>query len=93
MLFRSAWYTEDIQSPSGPEVYGGLPGLILQLNSNDAEVVFTAVEINTKGLDKKLVQAPADGKKITRAAFRKMMEDQFGPDAGSGKAVIRIIRN
>jgi len=88
-----AWYSEDLQSPSGPEVYGGLPGLILLLDSNNGEMIFSAIEIDTKGLDKKLVQAPVDGKKITRAAFRKMMEDQFGPGAGGGKPTIRIIRN
>jgi GLPGLI family protein len=88
-----AWYSEDLQSPSGPEVYGGLPGLILLLNNNNGEMVFLALEVDTKGLDKKLVQAPGDGKKITRAAFRKMMDDQFGADAGGGKPTIRIIRN
>jgi len=56
-------------------------------------VVFTAEDIDTKGLDKGLVHAPTDGKKITREAFRKMMEDQFGPGAGGGRATIRIIRN
>jgi GLPGLI family protein len=86
-----AWYTEDIQSPSGPEVYGGLPGLILQLNINDGEMVYSAQEITTG--NSTLVHAPTDGKKITRAAFRKMMEEQFGPDAGSGRPTIRIIRN
>lgn len=88
-----AWYAEDIQSPSGPEVYGGLPGLILLLNINDGEMVYAAQEIAAGNPDHKLVQAPADGKKITRAAFRKMMEEQFGPDAGSGRPTIRIIRN
>jgi len=86
-----AWYAEDLQSPSGPEVYGGLPGLILQLDSNDGEIVFTAVEISST-FDRKLVQAPADGKKITRAAFKKMMEEQFGEGGPGGRATIRIIR-
>ncbi len=88
-----AWYTENIQSPSGPEVYGGLPGLILQLNINDAEMVYMAVEVDTKGSDKGLVKAPTDGKKITRAAFQKMMEEQFGPAGKGGRPMIRIIRN
>lgn len=89
----TAWFTEDIQCPSGPEEYGGLPGLILRLDINDGELVFSADDIDTQGLDKALVHAPSDGKKITRDAFRKMMEDQFGPGAGGGKATIRIIRN
>jgi GLPGLI family protein len=86
-----AWYAEDLQCSSGPETYGGLPGLILQLDSNEAELVFTAIEIDTKGFDKKVVQAPADGKKISRAAYKKMMEDQFGSESG-GRPTIRIIR-
>jgi len=87
-----AWYAEDIQAPSGPEVYGGLPGLILQLDVNDGEMVFTVTELDTK-LDKGLVKAPADGKKITRVAFQKMMEEQFGPEGRGGRPTIRIIRN
>lgn len=85
-----AWYAEDIQSAAGPEAYGGLPGLILELNINNAEVVYTALDIVTKDFDKSIVKAPTEGKKITRAEFRKMMEDMGGP---GGKPTIRIIRN
>jgi len=87
-----AWYAEDIQTSSGPDSFGNLPGLILELNINDAEIVFTALDIVTKDFDKKIVKAPVDGKKISRAAFRKMMEDQFGANPGGGPT-IRIIRN
>jgi GLPGLI family protein len=86
-----AWYAEDLQSPSGPEVYGGLPGLILRLDSNDGEMVYTAVEISST-FDHKLVHAPADGKKVTRAAFKKMMDEQFGEGGPGGRPTIRIIR-
>ncbi|HEY4209136.1 MAG TPA: GLPGLI family protein [Puia sp.] len=85
----AAWYAEDIQCPSGPEDYGGLPGLILRLDINDGEMVFSTDEIDAK-LEKDVVHAPAGGKKITRDAFRKMLEDQNGP--GNGRDVIRIIR-
>lgn len=88
-----AWYAEDIQSPSGPEFYGGLPGLILQLDINGGEMVLTAVELTIQGMDKGVVKAPVDGKKITRAAFQKMMDEQFGPGGPGGRPVIRIIRN
>lgn len=87
-----AWYAEDIQSSSGPEVYGGLPGLILQLNSNNGQMVFTAISITTKDLDKRVVKTPTDGKKISRADFRKMTDEQSG-GTGPGRAVIHIIRN
>jgi len=90
-----AWYTEDIQSPSGPEVYGGLPGLILELNVNDAEIVFTALEVITKDFDKTIVKAPSNGKKISRAEFQKMMmQNQPGGNwSGAGGRTIQIIRN
>lgn len=90
-----AWYTEEIHTSSGPEVFGNLPGLILELNINDGEIVFTTLDIITKDFDRKIVKAPSDGKKISRAAFRKMIEDQYGtsPGGSGGGAVIRIIHN
>ena len=87
-----AWYTEDILSPTGPEQYGGLPGAILELNVNDGEFVFSAIDIKTKDVDKKLVKAPTNGKKVTRKEFQKMLDDEFGPNPNGGPT-IRIIRN
>jgi GLPGLI family protein len=87
-----AWYCEDIPSPSGPEIFGGLPGLILTLNINDAEIVFTALDLVTKDFDKKIVRAPGDGKKISRKEFQRMQEEQFGANPNGGPT-IRIIRN
>jgi GLPGLI family protein len=84
-----AWFAEDLLSSSGPETFGGLPGLILELNINDAEMVYTAKEIDGKNFDKAIVKAPTEGKKVTRAAFQKMMEEQFGAEGG-GKTMIRI---
>jgi GLPGLI family protein len=85
-----AWYADNILSPGGPEVFGGLPGLILLLNVDDGDLVMTAVEIQTSHFDGSLVKAPTTGKKISRAEFTKMMEEQFGPS--DGKTHIRIIR-
>ena len=86
-----AWYTNQITCPGGPDNWGGLPGMILEVNVNDNEMVYTPLEITDKS-DAKLVKAPSDGKKITRKEFQKMMEEQFGPGAGSGSPQIRIIR-
>ena len=85
-----AWYTDQINCPSGPDVYGGLPGLILEVNVGDGEIVLTALEITDKS-DSRLVKAPSNGKKITRKEFQKMMEEQFGANPGGGP-VIRIHR-
>jgi GLPGLI family protein len=86
-----AWYTEQILSPSGPENWGGLPGMILELNMGDGEMIFTAIEVSDKG-DKKLVSAPTGGKKITRKEYQKMLEEQFGVSPNGGGPMIRVIR-
>ena len=84
-----AWYTEAIASPSGPEQFGGLPGMILKMDIGAGWMVFTATDIQPTA-DKQLVKAPTGGKKITRAEFQKMMDEAFGPSAG-GQPRIRIV--
>jgi GLPGLI family protein len=87
-----AWYAEDISTPSGPEGFGGLPGLILEMDIDNAGIVFTALEITTSEADARMVKAPTNGKKITREEYQKMMQEQFGASPGGGPT-IRIIRN
>jgi GLPGLI family protein len=87
-----AWYTEQIPYAGGPENFGGLPGMILELNVAEGEVVFTPVEIKSS-VDKNVVKVPVNGKKISRKEFDKMMEDQFGPRPEGGGPVIRIRQN
>ena len=85
------WYTEQILCPSGPEGWGGLPGMILEVNMGDGEMIITAIDITDKA-DKKLVSAPSGGKKITRKEYQKMMEEQFGVAPGGGGPTFRVIR-
>lgn len=86
-----AWYTDQILCASGPENFGGLPGMILELNIGDGEIVFTPLEIIDKG-DQRMVKAPTGGKKITREEFQKMMDEQFGPAPAGGGPQIRVLR-
>jgi len=83
-----AWYAEEIGSASGPEQFGGLPGLILKMDIGEGWIVFTATDIQT-GNAKQLVKAPAGAKKVTRQEFQKMMDEAFGPSTGGPQ--IRII--
>lgn len=85
-----AWFTDKIICPSGPDIYGGLPGMILEVNIGDGEIIFTPLEISNLD-DKKMVKAPSNGKKITRKEFQKMLDEQFGANPGGGP-VIRIHR-
>jgi GLPGLI family protein len=88
-----AWYTEDIPASSGPETFGGLPGLILSLDVNNAEVRYTPISITPGDPSKNIVKAPTDGKKITRKEFQQMMEEQYGVKPGEGGMQVRIFHN
>ncbi len=81
-----AWYAEDIDLSSGPADFGGLPGLILGLDINAAEIVMTATEIK-KEVKKTEVKAPSKGKKVTRDEYAKIQKELFGDGP------VRMIRN
>ena len=87
------WYTEDIPVSIGPDNYAGLPGAILEVNTDNGANTITATEVGTKYPKKELVQ-PTKGDKMNRAqyqdAMKKIMEDmQFGGRMGG----IRIRAN
>ncbi len=83
-----AWYADDITSPSGPDDFGGLPGLILYLNVDDGAMVFTPLSFDNKA---GTVKAPSGAKSITREEYRAMAEQQFGGmrrGGGGGQQII-----
>ena len=72
----TAWFTTDIPVPAGPEYGGQLPGLILELNSNNGRVVYTAVQISPK-VKVNHIKEPKKGKKISQADFALEREKMF----------------
>lgn len=74
MLTVTAWYAPQIPISSGPDVYWGLPGLILEINAGRTTMLCTEVAINS---DKVLeIKQPTKGKKITRAAYTKIVKEK-----------------
>ena len=86
-----AWYTEQIPSASGPETWGGLPGMILEIDIDNAAVVYTVLTIENK-LNKETAKAPTGGKKITNEEFTKMMKESMGPNGGARRVIIRDVQ-
>ena len=83
-----AWYADDIASPSGPDDFGGLPGLILYLNVDDGALIFTPLNFDAKS---GTVKAPSGAKKITREEYRAMAGQQFRGmrlSGGGGQQII-----
>lgn len=66
-----AWFTTDIPVSGGPASYQGqLPGVILELDENNGQTVYKAIEVSRKvSLNK--IKEPRDGKKMTAAEFTK----------------------
>ncbi|GAB2813408.1 GLPGLI family protein [Ferruginibacter profundus] len=83
-----AWYAEDIALSSGPAQFGGLPGLILGMDVNQGEFVYTATTID-KTVKKTDLKAPAKGKKVTPAEFAKARKELMG----DGNGPVRIVTN
>jgi GLPGLI family protein len=83
----TAWYTPDIPVNQGPEIYWGLPGLILEVNTGVTTILCSKVVLNTK--EKKEIKAPTKGKVVTQKEYddivvKKMeeMREQFKNGGG-----------
>jgi GLPGLI family protein len=70
-----AWFTMDIPLTAGPSGMGMLPGMILEIDMNNGEVVRTAKAIEFKKQKESNLKAPSKGEKITQAEFRQKIEE------------------
>lgn len=87
----TVWFTMDWALAAGPQTYGGLPGMILEADLNNGEIVTTAKKIEFKKLKEKDIAVPTKGEKITQAEFRKKTEEWMKANGrgGNGRMIIR----
>lgn len=86
----TAWFTDAIPVSAGPGPFGQLPGMILEVDINAGEMVFTATKIVARKLKKNEIEAPKKGEKISEADFQKMVAERMRENGGRP---MRIIRN
>ena len=91
----TAWYTEEIRLPIGPEGFYGLPGLILEVSVNVDDIVITADKIDLRGLKKNELKEPKGGEEMTDEAYKAMVQtemEKMGVQGGKG-GMRMIIKN
>ena len=71
-----AWFAPGIGVPGGPELFGGLPGLILVLSIDDGRETYTAVELD---LDTEVAafERPTKGRKVTRDEYDAIVQEKL----------------
>ena len=73
----TAWFTGDIPVPAGPELYFGLPGVILELDINDGDVLIEATKVEFKKLDNELILPKTKGKKIKDKDYDTLLRNHI----------------
>ena len=69
-----AWYTLEVPISNGPRDYGGLPGLILEVNDGDLTIVCSEIVLNPKEV--KEIKEPTKGKIVTRKKFGNIAKEK-----------------
>lgn len=92
----TAWFTPLIPVSGGPENYGGLPGLILSVETADHKQVTTAVSVDFEDIPGDNLQKPDKGKKVSREEFRQIVDEKMKEMGAEGQGgqhmMIRIQR-
>ena len=70
----TAWFTPEIPVSTGPSLFGGLPGLILEVNADRLTMLCTKVVLNPK--DKIKIKEPNKGKEVTMSEYEKIAADK-----------------
>ena len=71
MVEIEAWYTPQVPVSHGPSEFWGLPGLILQVSTEDTTVLCTRIIMNTK--EDKEIEAPRKGEEVSKAEYQEII--------------------
>ena len=70
-----AWFTDQIPIPAGPELFEGLPGLILEIDINDGATIIQAMNITKKTPNTNLSTPKKwKGKKVDQVEYNGIID-------------------
>ncbi|NDC42942.1 MAG: GLPGLI family protein [Chitinophagia bacterium] len=75
-VYVVAFYTEDIPAPAGPEMFGGLPGMILELAIPRLHTTWVATKIESLSATDVLTP-PNKGKKVNSRQLLESVQNSF----------------
>lgn len=68
----TAWFTPQIPVKNGPGEYGGLPGLILEMNVDRTTLLCSKIVMNPT--EKDAITPPSKGKEVTREEYNEIVK-------------------
>jgi GLPGLI family protein len=71
----TAWFTPQIPVSTGPHKHGGLPGLILEVNTDKTTILCTKVVMNPK--DKIKIKEPKKGTEVALDEYEQIRKDKI----------------
>ncbi len=76
-VYVVAFYTEDIPASGGPEMFGGLPGMIMEVAIPRLYTTWIATKVDVNGVKETDFTAPEKGKKTTQAELHTTVNSSF----------------
>ena len=85
----TAWFTKEIPVSNGPDIYDGLPGLILQVDDGFYTILSTKVELNTENT----VKLPKGGKVVTQSEYDAIYAEKQKEGKSKARAYLQGIES
>jgi len=73
-ILVTAWFSPQIPVSTGPGAYGGLPGLIMELNTGRTTILCSKLVLNPeKAIE---IDVPEKGKEVTREEYNQIVKEK-----------------
>lgn len=90
-----AWFTPQIPIAFGPDSYGALPGMILELSIDEGRVSIVATQVDLGPQDGEMISPPKKGKKISQEDYEVLVAEktkEMEEEMGGGNVRMQIRR-